>query len=321
MKRILLATSIDAYLHQGGGEQELKNLHKELNKLGFLCDVYGSASLDIDSYDVVIYFSLGNGVNIFLDGIENNDKLLILWPNLWFIDKPNKDYLAFLQTQVNRFDAVVIKSQAELSQLGMYFDIPDNKRIIISSFVDDSIFNYKGSELFKEVYDVDDYILWNGIIEPQKNQLSIIKLLKDYDVNLVISGASRDKKYLDECKSFANGSNDILFIPPMHYMSELHLSAIYNSKVYLELPLDSPGTSSIEAAILNNNLCITDCGWTREHFNGHCTFFDPSDEGLVSCLDTRAPNGVSVLKQEATNYLARNALKNLVNFINRVNRS
>ncbi|AYV21222.1 hypothetical protein [Vibrio mediterranei] len=319
MKRILLATSIDAFLHQGGGEQELKNVHKELNKLGYLCDIYGSSSLDIDNYDIIIYFSIGNGINIFLDGINCNGKLLILWPNLWFVDKPNDNYLGFLQTQINRFDAVVIKSKAELSHLEKYFDVPGHKRILISSFVDESIFNYNGSELFQEVYNLDSYILWTGIIEPQKNQHSIVSLLKDYNTKLVISGASRDKNYLDECKSLANGNNEILFIPPMHYMSELHLSAIHNSKVYLELPLDSPGTSSIEAAILNNNLCVTDCEWTREHFNEYCTFLKPDDNSLVSCLDNRTPNSCSVLRQETVNYSAKNALNNLVMYIDRSN--
>ncbi|MGF1746363.1 hypothetical protein, partial [Vibrio minamisatsumaniensis] len=158
MKRVLLATSIDAYLHQGGGEQELKNVHKELNKLGYLCDIYGSTSLDVDSYDVIIFFSLGNGINIFLDGVGNTDKVFILWPNLWFIDEQSERYLNFLQNQIERFDAVVIKSQSELSHIEEYFDIPDRKKIVISSFVDESIFNYQSSEIFKDIYNVDNYI-------------------------------------------------------------------------------------------------------------------------------------------------------------------
>ncbi|MGF1746876.1 hypothetical protein, partial [Vibrio minamisatsumaniensis] len=169
-----------------------------------------------------------------------------------------------------------------------------------------------------DIYNVDNYILWTGIIENQKNQKNVINLLRNYDMKLVISGSSRDKKYLEECKSLANGSNDILFIPPMHYMSELHLSAIENCNMYLELPLDSPGTSSIEAAILNNNLCITDCDWTREHFNEHCLLITPDGQDLVSCLNNKLSNDISVLKREAESYLAKNALRNLVTFIDRI---
>lgn len=314
MKRILLATSIDAYLHQGGGEQELKNLHKELNKLGFLCDVYGCTSLDVDKYDVIIYVSLGNGINIFLDSIDCSNKTLILWPNFWLIEKPETQYLEFLQTQIDRFDAIVIKTKTELNHIREIFDLSRPDVIKVSNFIDERLINYNPSSVFQEVYDLQDYALWMGIIEPQKNQLEVIRAMKNSNVPLVISGAVRDKEYFEKCMSEANGTNDIIFLPPMHYMSELHLSALANCSFYIENPLDFPGNSSIEAAFLNNNLYLTDCLWSREIFNDNVKFIS-SDNIETLDFDYKEKVFINTLVSSPNSYLPEIALSKLVNFI------
>lgn len=316
MKRVLLATSIDAYLHQGGGEQELKNLYKELNKLGFLCDFYGSASLDVDKYDVIIYFSLGNGINIFLDSIDVSKCTLILWPNLWFIDPPKCEYLSFLQGQLNRFDAIVMKTNTELMHLNKYFDLSKIEIINISNFVDERLFDYNPSSVFQEVYGLEEYVLWMGMIEPQKNQLEAVRSMKNSKMPLVISGAIRDKFYFKQCVAEAREpGNEVIFLPPMHYMSELHLSALSNCSLYLEIPLDFPGNSSIEAAFLNNNIAVTDCDWSREVFNSEADFLLPNRFQSIDESFYDVKSSQSVLARSLDSYVPELALNHLVEFI------
>lgn len=317
MKRILLTTYVDAFLYQGGGEIEIKNLHKHLNISGFICDIYGATSLEVDNYDVIIHFGLGGGTNLLLDQIDCSNKTLILWPNLWFTKEPDESNKAFLQSQIDRFDMVVIKSDTESAHLDSYFNIPSMNKLIISPFVDSEIYNFKGSDLFRQAFDLDKYVFWAGIIEPQKNQLSAIKAMKESDLSLVLSGSSRNPLYLNECKKEAEGSN-VIILPPMDFMSELHLSAIANCEMYLEIPLDFPGTSSIEASILNNNLCITDCKWSREIFTDDVGFVDPLDIGaIMSFIEgvTKRDFGKSVLIKSPKDYSPDIALAPLVHYI------
>lgn len=279
MIRVLVTTAPTAFLHQGGGEREIHLLNEALNSVGIFSDIYGSDSLPLESHDIVIHFSMLGGSESLVDEAFDAGRHLVLWPNLWFVTKPSVEQLAHLLRFLSRFDAVVFKSEAEERHFAQYFNLEGKKIVRVSPLISPRFFRTDIGDLFRETHGIDRYAIWPGIIEPQKNQLAAIRAFRDIDMELVITGAVRDRAYFEECKRLAD--SNVHFFPPMQFGSELHLSALKNSQFFVELPLDFPGTSAIEASILGCSLLVTRCDWCSEFFGESCVQVDVGDEAAI----------------------------------------
>lgn len=279
MKRVLITTFPGGYMHHGGGEREIHLLKEALNIAGVFCDLYGPSSLPIEDYQEIIHFSIANGSDLVVDAASVGRKRMILWPNLWFVDTPTDSHLDHLRRFVSRFDGVVFKSFAEEKHFKDYFDISGMDVIHVSPIVSSRFFTKEVSPVFKESYGLDKYVIWPGIIEPQKNQLTAVRAFIDSDIVLVISGQIRDKAYFELCQ--AESRKNVQFIPPMPFASELHLSAIAYSSLFLELPLDFPGTSAIEAAVMGCRMLLPTSAWVDELLKERCMQVPPLEVETV----------------------------------------
>lgn len=315
MKRVLLTTFPEAFLHQGGGEREIHLLHDALNNSGIMADIYGPTSLPIQAYDALIHFSLNSGTEQTLGFARNFCNKMILWPNLWFVDEPKPQQLDQLKATINFFDAVVFRSKTEQNHFARYFDLKQKAIINITPLISQKFLRQNVSDVFRETHGLEHYAIWPGIIEPQKNQLAAVRAFRELDMNLVISGRVRDQEYLKQCMSEA-GPNTY-FIPPMPFGSDLHLSALAHSDLFIELPLDFPGTSAVEAATLGCNLLLTRCAWTDEMFGKQCPQIDPTDEKAIASAVVEAIKIPSQNQKMRTKHaMLENAIETLVYYLN-----
>lgn len=279
MKRVLITTYPGAYIHHGGGEREIHLLKDALNGAGIISDLYGPTSLPIDEYDELIHFSTINGSDLIVDAASGGGRRRILWPNLWFVTPPSPEHLDYLRHLVSRFDAVVFKSSAEERIFREYFDISQMDVIHIVPLVSRKFFRHGVSPVFKESYGLEDYAIWPGIIEPQKNQLTAIRAFNELDTPLVISGQVRCRDYFEQCR--AEAGKNVHFIPSMPFGSELHVSALAHCRLFIELPLDFPGTSALEAAVLGCRLLLSRTDWVSEFLQDRCVQVSPLDVAEV----------------------------------------
>lgn len=279
MKKVLLTTNQKAYLYYGGGEKEIYKLRDVLNEAGFIADIYGPDSSSVQEYDINIHFSTSLDSMDFLQSIRKEVDTMILWPNMWFIDRIQAEVQAGLQKLISLFDTVVFKTTAERKHFQSFFSIDEEKIIYIHPGIDARFSSAKNNSLFRDVYGQENYILCTGIIEPQKNQLAVIESLKDTDAKVVISGAVRDSAYYELCLTKA--TENFLFIPEMPFLSEIHLSALMNCNLFLELPFDFPGISAIEAAYLGAPLILNDSEWTHEIFGEDASYVSPHNQSAI----------------------------------------
>jgi glycosyltransferase involved in cell wall biosynthesis len=275
MKRILLTTHPSAYLHHGGGEREILLLRDALTDSGVVADIYGPTSNEVSAYDFAIHSSLVAGSEHLIQSIAEAGIRLIIWPNLWFVTPPSPEHLMNLARLLSHFEAVVFRSRAEEAHFRQFFDLDGKTVIHASCLVSPRFLRREVSDVFRESYGLNRYAIWPGIVEPQKNQLAAVRAFRDMDIDLVISGRVRDQAYLDRCK--AEAGPNVHFIPPMAFGSELHLSALRHSDLFVELPLDFPGSSALEAAVAGCKLLLTRCAWTQEIFGEVCTQVAPDD--------------------------------------------
>jgi len=280
-KRVLITTYQSAFLKPGGGEAELLSLVDVLGQAGISADIYGSTSLNIEAYEVVLHFSVHGEGYEFVKSLKNMGKKIILWPNLWWLRSPLDSDVVFVSRFLKLADVVVFKSTAELNNIAGYIPLNDIKHEIIPWHIDASFLSPVSTELFKNLYNLDQFILWVGVIERSKNQLAAIEALNEFSIPLVFIGYHRDEEYFEESRSLA--SENILFLPYMKSGSEILRSAIKGCSAYIELSPDPAGLSLIEAAYYERPLVALKNDWSIESFGDDAVLID--DVKRISVID------------------------------------
>ena len=315
LKSVLLTTYQSAFLNKSGGENEIVRFKKELTKLNVITSILGFESSEICNYDNVIHF----GSNIeSLELVKNIKKTikqkLFLIPNLWFTEKPSEKQINEYQYFFNLFNYIIFKSNAERKHLEEYFNF---KKIINIKPGIDTFFTKKADKsLFQKLYNLEKYVFSHGTIEKRKNQLTICKAIKNLNIPFVFAGNIRENDYFNDCKNLL-GKN-FIYLGNLDPAENLLLSAIASCTVFIEIPLDYPGVSSLEAAYLNRPLILSDDNWSREHFK---------NEYLVEALEIKKIRNLIVeilnkkereqnINKKFQKYTYPNCIKKLITFLN-----
>lgn len=318
--RVLITTYHQAFLTRGGGEYELQSIAEGLRQLGVIADVYGPYSRSVEFYDVALHFSVHPGGLDLLREIAGRGKPIVLWPNLWPTALPS-GAVHVVQEHAALAEFVAFKSQAERERLLAQVPIPAEKVVTCKWVADPSYLKPAPVDLFPSLYGVRDYALWFGIVEPVKNQLAAIRVLRRMGLPMVVVGRYRDAAYFRDCVSV--GGNGVLFLEALPQKSEIVRSALRSASFYVELSFEPPGLSAIEAGLSGCRLLLSDSDWAREHFSQHAVYVDPASdeaiaEGVGRVLDRpRQDEGV---QRHLMDYCFPNAIMPLVELLTRAAR-
>lgn len=279
-KSILLTTYHEAFLHRGGGEYEMLEVALNLRKLGFVADIYGPYSRDIEHYDVVLHFSIEPGCLPLIEEARRVGRQVVLWPNFWMGGQESMDTREIVRQYLGLADAVVFKSLAEKRFFEERIPLGAIQSLLVPCGVDPSFAKSTPERLFRESFKLGDYILWVGILEPRKNQLRTIEALRDISIPLVFVGNYREQKYYKACREAA--PPHFLFLDPMQHKSDMLRAAIRECSLYIEPSLDPPGKSILEAAVAGANVLTCDSEWAQEHFGENACYVVPEDAQSIS---------------------------------------
>jgi glycosyltransferase involved in cell wall biosynthesis len=304
---VLLTTYHEAFLHRGGGEFEMIGLSEGLQSIGVVADIYGPYSRSIDCYDVVMHFSIHSGGLPLLKRLSSHRKKIILFPNYWCSSldgdgAPSQD----VEEMVSLCHNVLFKSNAELNHFRLRYAVPDEKVKLIKAPIKCITVDDVPQGIFSTLYGIENYALWVGGIEPVKNQLSVIRALGNFSTPVVFLGNVIDEEYYSKC--LAEAPKHFHFINSIPYLSEIYRSALRDCDLYMELSLDPPGASAIEAAIAGCKLMLPDIDWCREFFGENSSYVNSSSiddirNGFLNALKSDAPENAlqaSLKKNHAT---------------------
>ncbi|HEX4852034.1 MAG TPA: glycosyltransferase family 4 protein [Puia sp.] len=117
-------------------------------------------------------------------------------------------------------------------------------------------------------------------IEGRKNQLNLIKALRNSPYRVIIHGqySPNNKAYYEKCREAA--SDNIQF---SERIAEEELYIMFHSAKVHVLPsyFETTGLSSLEAAVMGCNVVITDKGDTVEYFGDLAFYCDPDDPASI----------------------------------------
>ncbi|QJW80196.1 glycosyltransferase [Burkholderia glumae] len=275
----MITTYHQAFLVRGGGEYEIFSVADSLKQRGMIVDIYGPYARSIDDYDVVLHFSVHGGGLELLETVKGRGKPVALWPNLW-VNESATGLDAIVNRHVSLADAVIFKSAAEQQHFARHFGLPAEKARRITVGADAAYRRPAPPGLFKSLYGVDRYAIWFGVIEPNKNQLAAVRVLREKGIPLVLVGRSRDEAYYQACR--VAGGDNVLFIKGLPQKSEIVRAALKEALFYVEMSHEPPGLSSIEAGLAGCRLLLSDSEWSREHFGDAAIYADSADEADIA---------------------------------------
>lgn len=298
--KLLLTTYHQAFMKRAGGEFEMFNISQNLKLNGLIADIYGPFSRALEHYDAVLHFSVHGGGLELLRYVRDNHKPIILFPNIW-LSEPKPGIDSMVSEYVDLANLIVFKSQAERQMFEQYFKLPAHKVRLISTIADAAYMQPAPEGLFKSIYGVDKYLIGVGIIEPIKNQLSVIQALRTTGQKLVLVGSYRDADYYAACQ--AAGGEQVLFINALPARSELMRSALSESCAFVECSFEPPGLSAVEAGLAGASLVVTDSPWTKEHFGPYAQYCNPADPVSILQAIQRAVSQSSSSKKMTQEHL------------------
>lgn len=276
--RILLTTYHHAFLKKAGGEYEIFAVSEKLKQHGLIADIYGPFSRALEHYDVVLHFSVHGGGLDLLRYVREHGKPVALWPNLW-LNQPKQEIVPLVKDYTDLSSVVIFKSQAEQAMFSRFFELPSDKVRRVVTPADPVYLKAAPANLFRSLYGLDRYLIGVGIIEPNKNQLSVIRALKGTGYKLVLVGGHRDGAYYQNCR--AEGGDDVLFIDALPARSEILRSALSEADAFVECSHEPPGLSAIEAGLTGVRVVVSQSPWTTEHFSDKVSYCDPADIGSI----------------------------------------
>jgi glycosyltransferase involved in cell wall biosynthesis len=213
-----------------------------------------------------------------------------------------KGYVNLQKKILNLTDVLLPNSKSELRRISNDFVIKDLPYFIVPNAVDVGLFKAD-----MKAHDTDNAFTDNKLkkfkgcilcvarIEGIKNQLNVIRALKDLPYKLVLIGsvAPNHRKYFDMIRKEAGENVHILgaikhhLLPAYYKLAKVHILASW---------FETTGLSSLEAAAMGCSIIITDKGDTREYFNDLAFYCEPGSVDSIRQAIIRAYESPADLK-------------------------
>lgn len=283
--KVLLCIRADYYKNFAGDSMQLIKTAKYLRDMGIDVHINNGGITDFSSYDIIHLFNLtrmGETYKYYkLARYYKKDIVIspIYWDLRQYYEYIKDDESLKLWDKCNVYRKEILKgckmfypnSEIEAKLIRGQYGEKLNYQVVYNGVevedYDIPIFN------FKERYNLDSYVLCVGRISKRKNQLQLCRICKELNIQLVLIGGINDKDYYNECMKYSNvlhlGFMDNNQIYNAYHFAKLHVLASF---------VETPGLSSLEAAVCGCNIVSTNIGCAEEYFKDKALYCNPYDE-------------------------------------------
>lgn len=306
MKVLIQSYNTCCQNESGGVQIRIKKYVDAIKRQGIDCDYFSPFLSKVTDFDILHIFKLdienialarlakSNGTKIVLSSIVNcvGEHKIDLYRILKKL--PIMTTYKLLFEFISLCDLIIAETTLEKNFLIKHYGVPENLIHVIANGAEDysngsdEIFNMFPTNAKK------DFVLQVGRFDPNKNQLNVIKALKESQIPVVFIGGadSTDAAYYETCRKEANNNKNFIFLGWLDNDSSLLQSAYSKAKVLL-VPSYSEtfGLTIIEGAIAGATLAISETLpiLAEKRFNNCFTF---------------NPNNLSDIRQQVRNALS-----------------
>lgn len=191
--------------------------------------------------------------------------------------EPLAGYYSKLKRMMNLSDHIIFLSKKEKFFLEK-FNISFNESTFIPNPIDVNYFYNINKDYFSQKYNIKDYVLCVGRIEPRKNQLMLVHALKNTNIPLVLIGHTQNDESEYNKLVHANAGKNVLFIDRLPPNSDILKSAFLGAKVFV-LPSWAEGAplAALEAAASGCSLVLSNRSSEQEYFGDLAMYCDPAN--------------------------------------------
>ena len=288
-----------------GDSIQMQKTMIHLKELGVEGSVSSQLNANLKDFDLVHIFNCTGVPEAygFYKNAANQKKKIVVSPifidmHFYYKDSPER-LAAWRAENIHRRETLqgsnmlLPNSQKELEWIQNILFVSTPAKIVPLGV--DSLFFQGDPEWFVKKYGLKDFILCVGRLSPIKNQLSLIRAVKDLSLPLVLIGSVNNKAYALKCAGEPGGS--IKYIPSL---SHEELSSAYRAaKVHVQPSwFETVGLASLEAAASGTPVVITNQGAAQEYFEDKAEYVDPGDlnsirGGILAALEKRSEKGTT----------------------------
>lgn len=274
LPKIVFNTWPGAFFNPGGGEVQLLNSKKYLEKIGFQIDLYDQWNPQRTG-DILHQFSIGTGSEHVIKEYKALNKKIVLSTIMWTI--PPKDHWmhGHIKNILNQSDILLTNSEAESSRLSNFYDIPLDKFHKTRNSVSEEFLTTGNEQLFRERYNIDDeFIISVANIDRRKNTKLLIQACRNLKKKLILIGHIRDHQYFNEILQEHNEC--FSYLGPIEDKNILKSALTACSLFALPSICETPGIAALEAASQGAKIVITNEGPTSEYMGiDNATYVNP----------------------------------------------
>jgi len=203
-----------------------------------------------------------------------NDKLVLNGLRRSAFNEPNyPEYMAYQRQLIGLVDHLLPLSFAEVRNLKTTLGVK-KPYTVVRNGAEHEVFLKADPAWFEAEYGIKDFVLTVGLVEPRKNQLMLLRAVRQLGLPMVVVGRHYDPWYMNLCKRQAPAGT--LFIE--HLPHELLASAYKAARVFA-LPswAECAALVNIEAALSGCALVVSDRTSEPEYYQDNVYYCDPAD--------------------------------------------
>ena len=278
----------------GGMQQRIRKIASLLTERGIQVDYFDKFSTRLDEYDVLHVFMLSSENYTIIKAMKALGKRVIISsviPNQTFrptdrvrrlIGKYyNGSMLHVVTSCAQMADVIICETYHEARYLQRFYDISQQNIRVIPNGVPDQ------SPATDVIYEIiggkKDYILQVGRFDENKNQLRLIRAMKNTDTHVVFVGGSNlteQSAYYNACLAEAGNDPHFHFLG-WHDSSDGVLTSAYAHAKLLVMPsfMETFGLVLLEAGIAGAKVAMSNTIPIGEYpVFSRCRKFDPHSE-------------------------------------------
>lgn len=181
---------------------------------------------------------------------------------------------------VEHVHVLLPNSPTELERVRYDTDNPNKAGQVVANAVDLNVFDIDKVTIEDKYKQYEGCILSAARIETRKCQLDLIRAVKGTPYQLVLVGKAspNSQHYLEQCKREAGDNVHFITHVEHHELAQLYKVAKVHALISW---METPGLSSLEAAVMGCNLVVTDRGDTEHYFQDFAEYVEPGDPKSV----------------------------------------
>lgn len=197
-----------------------------------------------------------------------------------------KGYFDLMNEIVKNTNVFLPNSESEMKRVSQEFKLKNYRYVSIPNAIDKSVFTTNVN--FSEANKFEKYkncIVCAARIEGRKSTLNLVKAVKNTNYTLVLVGneSQNQKEYVNQVHKEA-GEN-VVFLGAINHQDLKDLYQV--AKVHALVSwMETPGLSSLEAAVMDCNIVVTRKGDTYDYFEDYAFYCEPDDvKSITNALD------------------------------------